>query len=107
MPRFFGRRGGGEPLLALSDGLNERALRAAAARASQQAEETVAETVEEEAPADVNVAALLASPNDVEAADTLAENGAETLVGADDDAARGWHAHGGGGRHGARRGGDR
>lgn len=35
MPRST-LRGGGEPLLALSDGLNERAMRAAAARASQQ-----------------------------------------------------------------------
>ena len=37
MPRTS-RRGGDAPLLSLSDGVNERALRAAAARASQQEE---------------------------------------------------------------------
>ena len=36
MPRYAGRHGEDAEFLALSDGLNERALRAAAARASQQ-----------------------------------------------------------------------
>ena len=82
MPRFTRRGGNDAPLLALSDGVNERALRAAAARASQREEVDVGGNVNAE-PQDAQVAQA-GEVQTIDAGDAQAGDAAHDGGGADD-----------------------